>query len=156
MASIKFSHIYKKLIGTDGQVIKSAKLLLALPVQMESISRAKDFIDYDTDNGKYTLSFQTFYLLLVFQKPSGDLFTTCRPLYGSSGKKPKGSFHPPIVSKQKYYEGLIGHQFEVVITSSDMDKEVLHVSTSEKAPDLMAPDYREESEKMDYYQRHLK
>lgn len=101
---IKFSHTYKKLMDSQGNVIKNAKLLLVLPVQMESISQAKDFLAYDTDN-KYTLPFSTWYVTLLFQKPFGDLFTTVRPMFSKFG------------NKQKYYEPLIGQEFDIVITA---------------------------------------
>jgi hypothetical protein len=103
MDKIKFSHAYKKLLGTDGQPIKTAKLLLVLTVPMESLSDAKEFIDYDTDNGKYKITFSTFYLLLIFQKPSGDLFTTVRPQFGRFG------------SKKMYYESLVGKDIQIVL-----------------------------------------
>lgn len=101
---IKFSHSYKKLQDAQGNPIKNAKLLLVLPVQMESLSDAKDFLAYDTDNNKYTIPFSTWYVILIFQKPFGDLFTTVRPMFGRFG------------NKQKYYEPLIGQEFDIVIT----------------------------------------
>lgn len=105
---IKFSHSYKKLQDSEGNPITNAKLLLAVPVQMESISGAKDFLAYDTDN-KYTIPFSSWYVMLLFQKPFGDLFTTVRPMFGRMG------------NKHKYYEGLVGQEFDIVIT-----KEVYH------------------------------
>lgn len=100
---IKFSHAYKKLEDSQGNPIRNAKLLLALPVQMESISDAKDFLSYDTDN-KYKIPFSSWYVMLLFQKPFGDLFTTVRPMFSKMG------------NKQKYYEGLVGQEFDIVIT----------------------------------------
>lgn len=100
---IKFSHTYKKLQDEQGNTIKNAKLLLAVPVQMESISQAKDFLAYDTDN-KYMIPFSSWYVMLLFQKPFGDLFTTVRPMFSKFG------------NKHKYYEGLIGQEFDIVIT----------------------------------------
>src|SRR5687767_8308473 len=102
---MKFSHVYKKLLDQQGNPIKEAKLLLVLPVPMESISHAKDFIAYDTDHGKYNISFATYYVMLIFQKPFGDLFTTVRPMHGRYG------------NKQTYYEPMIGLEFEIVINS---------------------------------------
>jgi hypothetical protein len=60
-------------------------------------------MDYDTENGKNRLSHEAFYLLLIFQKPDGDLFTDVRPQWSQYG------------NKQKYYEDLIGHQFQIEI-----------------------------------------
>lgn len=100
---IKFSHAYRKLQDDQGDLIKNAKLLLAIPVQMESIREAKDFLSYDTDN-KYTIPFSSWYVMLLFQKPFGDLFTTVRPMFGKFG------------NKQKYYEALIGHEFDILVT----------------------------------------
>lgn len=106
---IKFAHAYNKLLNDQREVIKEAKLLLALPVPMETISTAKDFLDYDTDNGRYTLGFSTFYVMLLFQKPFGDLFTTVRPMHGRYG------------NKHEYYKQFIGKEFDIVVA-----KEVQH------------------------------
>jgi hypothetical protein len=111
MASIKFSHVYNKLKDVDGKPIKTAKLLLVLPVANDAIREMKDFIEYDTDKGKYTIQYATWYLLLLFLKPNGDLFTTVRPQWNNFG------------NKKPYYDKLIGHDLDVVITSI---KEVYH------------------------------
>jgi hypothetical protein len=143
---MKFSHAYKKLLDQHGNAIKEAKLLLVVPVSHDMISRAKDFIAYDTDNGKYTLSFATFYVMLIFQKPFGDLFTTVRPMHGRFG------------NKQTYYEGMIGQEFEIVInvpktsTAPQLDIPL----TREPRPDMMGESKQEFAERMNYYQRHLK
>jgi hypothetical protein len=66
MAKIKFSHAYKKLIGFDGKLISTAQLLLVLAETADNIIHNKAFIDYDTDNGLYKLSYSNTYLLLLF------------------------------------------------------------------------------------------
>lgn len=43
---------------------------------LESLSQ--EFKDYDTDDGLFTLPESGDYLLLIFLKQSGDLFTTLR------------------------------------------------------------------------------
>jgi hypothetical protein len=103
MSKIQFSHPYKKLQGPDGKPVKTAKLLLVVPAMYETIAHSLGFLDYDTDNGLYALPYSTAYLLLLFQKPNGELFTTVRPQFNKYG------------DKRKYYEDLVDHQFQVVI-----------------------------------------
>ena len=107
--TIKFSHAYTKLL-TDGcdvnghwvkHPVKTAKLLQVVPIEISTLS--KTFIDYDTDNGKYKLAYSGYYVMLIFQKPFGDLFTTLRPMFGKFG------------NKQTYYDKLVGMEFNVVI-----------------------------------------
>lgn len=105
---ITFSHVYKKLLGLDGQPIRKARLLLVLSVAQDSFRECIEFIDYDTDNGKYSIPYSAYHLILLFQKPGGDLFTTVRPQWGRLG------------NKKPYYDGLIGKELEVVITSKDV------------------------------------
>lgn len=101
--SIKFSNVYKKLLGQDGQPIKSAKLLLVLVVPQDSFRGCIEFIDYDTDNGKYSIPYSAYHLILLFQKPGGDLFTTVRPQWGKLG------------DKKEYYNSLIGKELQIII-----------------------------------------
>lgn len=103
---IKFSHIYQKLMvfgGTGGSPVPCtrAKLLQVLTVTIEELSKL--FIDYDTDFNKYKLAYDTLYLMLIFQKPDGNIFTTLRPMSYKFG------------DKRKYYQELVGKDFEVVI-----------------------------------------
>lgn len=104
MAKIKFSHAYTKLLH-EGEPVKEAKLLLVVQVRIEDITESKDFLNYDTDNGKYNLMYSSLYAMLLFQKPSGDVFTTVRPAYGRYG------------NKYEYYKKFIGQVFDVVITT---------------------------------------
>jgi hypothetical protein len=101
-ASIKFSHTYKKLEGVNGLQIRTAKLLLVLVISQEQLLAAKDFVEYETDNGNYVIGYSTFYILMLLQKPDGDLFTTVRPQWGSFG------------DKQKYYSQYIGQDVTIV------------------------------------------
>ena len=135
MAKIKFSHAYKKLQGGDSKPIKRAKLLMVLPITNEQLVQHPDFLKYDTDDGKYEIGFHTWCVLLIFQKPNGDLFTTVRPMHGRYG------------NKAEYYSKLIGHDFEIVLPSEE---------PRGKDPDMMAPDQRETAERMHYYQHYLK
>lgn len=106
MARIKFSHTSEKLLGPDGKPVQKAKLLVCLAVPQEQICRALDFIAYDTDQGKYTIPFSSFYLILLFQKPDGNLFTTVRP-----------QFSRETGDKKPYYDSLVGKELDIVIES---------------------------------------
>lgn len=99
---IKFSHAYAKLADGNSGFIRKARLIQVLSVTIEELT--KDFLDYDTDFGKYSLAFDTLYVILLFQKPNGDLFTTVRPKYGRFG------------NKQEYYTSLTGQVFDIIIT----------------------------------------
>lgn len=103
MASIKFSHLYNKLKDVEGKPIKKAKLLLVISVTNDSIRTMKDFLEYDTDNGKYIIPYASWYLLLIFLKPNGDLFTTVRPQWNNVG------------DKKPYYDSLIGQELDIII-----------------------------------------
>lgn len=104
MPSIKFSHLYHKLLSDLGEPIKTATLLQVLPIELEKLT--KPFIEYDTDNGKYQLPYHGVYIILLFQKHAsdgGDLFTTVRPQFTRFG------------NTQKYYESLCGFEFNIII-----------------------------------------
>jgi hypothetical protein len=94
---IKFSHKYKKLSLLKGWICESAKLLEVLNVELAELS--PEFIDYDTD-GIYPLPKSGRYMMLIFQKEDGNIFTTLR------------RFTP---DKYSYYNGAIGQEFEVEI-----------------------------------------
>ena len=104
MKTIRFSHAYRKLFGDDGKPVSKATLLAVIPVNVEDLNR--EFIGYDTDEGRYKLPPKGKYLMLIFEKPSGvnisarNLFTTLR------------SYNP---SKSEYYVGSIGKVFNVQI-----------------------------------------
>lgn len=110
LPKIKFSHCYNKLLGDPhepNQPVTHAMLLQVISIAYEDLS--KEFLAYDTDNGKYELKFDTLYMMLIFKKPLGDLFTTLRTQYGPvRGYKPE--------NKLPYYQGLVGKVFEIVIT----------------------------------------
>ncbi len=92
---IQFSHLYRKLQialqGTD-----KAKLLEVITIDIALLSRP--FLDYDTDDGLYTLKKNGAHLLLIFLG-QGGIFTTIRPAY------------PP--SKYQYYRSKIGTEFQI-------------------------------------------
>jgi hypothetical protein len=112
---IRFSHKYIKLMDGRGEAIRKATLLQVLPVELGTLS--PQFIDYDTDNGKYKLPFKGMYLLLIFQKPNCDLFTTIRSMH--SYQKWRGE----QVNKLPYYQNLVGKVFDIIITT---EKEAHH------------------------------
>ena len=95
MPTIKFSHCYKKLIGTRNDM---ATLLEVIYVRSELLH--KPFIDYDTDNGAYPLTPNGLFLLLIFQKNETDIFTTLRKC---------------TAENEKYYRAMIGELFTVEI-----------------------------------------
>lgn len=103
---IKFTHTYSKLLDSEDLPIKYATLLDVIPVNLKDLST--DFLDYDTDGGKYTLPKSGDFLMLIFLKPIDqgngglDIFTTLRSNF------PK--------RKEIYYKEAIGKHFEVEIT----------------------------------------
>jgi len=82
-------------------MITRAKLLMVQPVRIQDLPF--EFLEYDTDAGKYRLPTRGNYILLTFLKPGADmhLFTTLRP---------------ETPSKEDYYKTKIGQLFEVVLT----------------------------------------
>lgn len=99
MNQIIFSHRYRKLLGNDNEIIHKARLIQVLPVDLKDLS--KEFLDYDTDYGKYKLNFSIQYLMLFFLKEdNNNLFTTLR----TKSKR-----------KEEYYKRKIGEEFEIVI-----------------------------------------
>ncbi len=105
MASISFDKEYLKLLDRDGFLIEKAKLLLVLPIPQDQLILAKDFIEIDEEASG--LRFETLYIILLFQKPNGELFTSVRTAFGKSFKK--------VVNKKQYYESLIGQDLEIKI-----------------------------------------
>lgn len=102
---IKFSQAYLKLLVNDER-IRCAYLLQVLLVDRDELSQ--EFINYDTDYGKYILK-PGKYLLLIFRKEySGHIFTTVRPAWSQ--------YHKDDTSKLEYYQGLVGQLFTVEIT----------------------------------------
>lgn len=112
LPKIKFSHCYNKLKDPIcGFPTHHAKLLQVISIAHEQLT--KEFVDYDTDNGKYQLKHDTLYMMLIFKKENGDLFTTLRTQFG-----PIGHGQPPQ-NKLPYYQSLVGKTFEVVINYKD-------------------------------------
>jgi hypothetical protein len=85
----------------NGSVITRAKLLSVEQVKIQNLTA--EFLEYDTDGGKYKLPRTGNYLKLTFLKPGQEmhLFTTLR------------SDRP---GKIDYYLSRIGELFEVVLT----------------------------------------
>lgn len=71
---IKFNKQYKKLM-MGGKPVLYAKLLQMMEVDFKNLS--PDFIEYDTDN-QYQFLYEGFYIMLILQKPDGNIFTTLR------------------------------------------------------------------------------
>lgn len=105
MKSIKFSHIYTKLLDEHNDVIECATLIDVRHVDLRDLHQK--FKDYDTDNGLYKLPPKGIYLMLTFLKPpesegtcAANLFTTLR------------RFTP---NKDTYYSTAIGETFLIDI-----------------------------------------
>ncbi len=104
---ITFSHIYSKLITWTGAIPRTVILLDVIPTHIEKLS--EQFIEYDasyTDNWgeehMYQLPRKGPMLILLFHSPQDSmLFTTIRT---------------DIRNKKEYYRGLIGEEFDVIIT----------------------------------------
>ena len=99
MPKIHFTHCYPKLVGPDGAPVIKAKLLEVLRVELSELST--EFLNYDTNNGQFSLPMDGYYLMLIFRKSardavSADIFTTLR------SAKP---------GKYEYYHELIGAMF---------------------------------------------
>ncbi len=109
MPKIKFPRICKKLTDTNCELIKTAKLLLVSVIPMEDITFSSDFIKYETENVS-PIPFSQFFLLLIFLRPDGEIFTTVRPRHGSDLL-----FKQTKVTKEQYYRSLIGEDFQIVI-----------------------------------------
>jgi hypothetical protein len=92
--NIKFSHNYNKLYNSA----HSIKLLEVININIENLS--KEFLEYDTDNGKYKLPEKGKFMILIFKKNMTDIFTTIRRWTSE---------------KEKYYHDAIGKWFSVII-----------------------------------------
>lgn len=100
MAKIRFPHSYTKLLNENGtHPIRTAKLLQVVNIYIDDLT--KEFLNYETDFGKGELRYDSLYLMILLQKPSGDLFTTLRP------------FTP---DKRDYYKSLVGQDIAIEIT----------------------------------------
>lgn len=93
--NIKFSHRYSKLSGLDDN--NQVKLLQVINVKLENLSNS--FLFYDTD-GVYQLPKKGDYLMLIFEKGLGDIFTTLRRT---------------TPEKEKYYRAYEGEFFTIKI-----------------------------------------
>lgn len=96
---IKFSHKYEKLGGLKSG--DQVKLLQVVNVKLEQMSNS--FLMYDTD-GVYKLPKQGEFLMLIFEKGHGNIFTTLR------------RFTP---NKNEYYRIHQGEFFNIEINESD-------------------------------------
>ena len=97
MNTIKFSHCYKKLLGTRTELT----LLEVIGVNLENLS--PEFIAYDTDDGLYKLPKRGMYMILIFDKGDEEeknIFTTLRRW---------------TIKKGLYYRANIGKKFKVEI-----------------------------------------
>lgn len=102
MNQIKFSHQYSKLLNYDGKPVEQLRLLWAFTHNVKTLPH--QFLDYDTDGGKYGFAATGLYIVLVFEKErdgkcARNLVTTIR------------SFHK---DKWQYYKASEGQLFRVV------------------------------------------
>ncbi len=102
--NIKFSYRYSKLLLDNGRPVKRALLVNVLSVDISKMPI--DFIEYDTDCGKYHFPSKGNFLLLLFLKldclitPAMHLFSTLRPW---------------SVEKLMYYKANVGDVFDIEI-----------------------------------------
>jgi hypothetical protein len=95
--NIKFSHNYNKLRGLkSGDQIR---LLQVINIKLENLTNG--FLMYDTD-GIYPLPKKGEYLMLIFEKGLGDIFTTLR------------RYTP---DKNEYYKIHQGEYFDIIINT---------------------------------------
>ena len=105
MKQIKFSHEYRKLLNESEVVIRTAKLLAVIPVNLEQLPAC--FLDYDTDCGSYQLPKKGSYLILIFQKIYEPQYTEANNLFTTLRRS--------TPEKIRYYTGAIGELFDVKI-----------------------------------------
>lgn len=103
MPTIKFSHIYRKLLDSHNDVIPEATLLEVINVQLENFSQC--FLEYDTDN-VYKLPKKGLYLMLIFEKPK-ESYVTDRNIFTTLRRYTH--------KKENYYKNNIGKTFQVVV-----------------------------------------
>lgn len=96
---IVFSVKFKKLKALGN--INLARLLEVVEVNFNDLSL--DFLNFDTDNGKFPLPKQGQYLLLIFNAQNGVFFTLRR-----SNKE-----------KKDYYKKARGEVFKIIYPRND-------------------------------------
>ncbi len=100
MKEIKFSRNYKKLYNQ-----KKAVLIERFIVYPEELS--KEFLDFDTDGGKYKLNMKQCYLVLYFIGDKKIPFTTLRKYNEENTSKyfnSVGEIFKIVVEKEKTKE----------------------------------------------------
>lgn len=102
--------LYNKVKDSNGNIIETAKLVMVSLVSPEELSNAPSFIQYETDGFIAELPNSEYYLLLLFMKPDGNLFTVIRPRYASDKA---WAFRKKWKTYEYYYKELIGKTFEV-------------------------------------------
>jgi hypothetical protein len=105
MKSIKFSHIYTKLLDEHNDVIEYATLIDVRRVELSDIHQK--FTDYDTDHGLYQLPPEGDYLMLTFLKPPESDGTCAANLFTTLRRSTK--------SKYLYYYDAIGETFLIEV-----------------------------------------
>jgi hypothetical protein len=70
----------------------------------EALMASSYFLSYDTDDFKYEIPYAGMYVVLLFMKPSGELFTTVRTMWGWRGE-----------NKKEFYRNMVDQVFEVVV-----------------------------------------
>ncbi|HEB37463.1 MAG TPA: hypothetical protein ENI14_02235 [Thermoplasmatales archaeon] len=93
---IYFSHSYDKLKYENGRLCLSAKLIEAIPVNLQDLSN--EFLEYDTE-GLFRLPKKGKYIMLLFFKRKGNIFPTLRPY---------------TEERYKYYKSNVGRVFDII------------------------------------------
>lgn len=108
---IYFRNRPAKLYNKMGTIVQTAKLLAVFLMSNQEFVEAKDFYNYDTENGSTDPGYHEYYIVLLFRKPDGELFTTVR-----SRHNPKAfGFNRNHKNKEEYYRGLIGQEFKIIL-----------------------------------------
>lgn len=108
MKKIQFSHDYVKLHGQ-----RHATLLAVFEMNIRKEDISSPFLDFDTltTSGSHYDFGTGAHVLLVFVGDKNIMFTTIRPRYNAHK-----------TDKLKYYNGLIGQPFEIVINKKEIDE----------------------------------
>ena len=118
--TILFKGRFSKLNLKDtGKPTRTATLLLVVPASPDEIAN-RAFLKYECEGELLQFPNAEYYLLLLFQKPDGDIFTTVRARYNEtkpSRYSDKVKLSASNKSKEAYYKELIGQQFNIIINA---------------------------------------
>ena len=109
-AMIFFRKPYNKLKDAEGKLVESAQLIFVSLVSPEELVAAPEFLAYETEGHRASLDDCEYYILLLFKKPDGTLFTTVRPRYANNKAL---AFRKKWRTYEQYYKEKIGQFFQI-------------------------------------------